>query len=126
MAARNARVAMGQMAFHAGSAAEEIAAAAYEHRGFAILEKRWRGEGGEIDLIARKDGVVVFIEVKKSKSFAAAASHIVASQIKRITVSAEQYLSTQPAGLLTEARFDAALVDSVGSVQIIPNAFDAS
>ncbi|MBW4706251.1 YraN family protein [Roseobacter sp. YSTF-M11] len=123
---QKARTATGQMAYHAGSAAEEIVAAEYEKRGFAVLETRWRGLGGEIDLIAQKAAMLVFIEVKKSKSFAAAASRISKRQMQRICVSAEQYLVTQPMGALTECRFDAALVDAVGAVQIIENAFEVS
>jgi putative endonuclease len=33
-------------------------------RGYAVLDRGWRTHGGEIDLVARKGGEVVFVEVK--------------------------------------------------------------
>ncbi|MEK7594664.1 MAG: YraN family protein [Patescibacteria group bacterium] len=43
----------------------EIAARVYlEMRGFKILETNWRRPRCEIDIIASKDGVVHFVEVK--------------------------------------------------------------
>jgi putative endonuclease len=41
----------------------------------------------------------------------------------RICASAAQFLEQEPAGQLTNTRFDAALVDDTGTVQIIENAF---
>ena len=43
----------------------EIAARTYlEMRGFKILEQNWRRPRCEIDIIAQKDGVIHFVEVK--------------------------------------------------------------
>lgn len=43
----------------------EIAARGYlEMRGFDIIEQNWRRPRAEIDIIAKKDGVVHFVEVK--------------------------------------------------------------
>lgn len=39
-----------------------------EMRGFEILEQNWRIPRGEIDIVARKDGVIHFIEVKYRRS----------------------------------------------------------
>jgi len=36
----------------------------FHHRGAAILESNWRGGGGEIDIVVREAGVLVFVEVK--------------------------------------------------------------
>ena len=36
--------------------------------GAECLETRWRGQSGEVDLIFRHDGVIVFVEVKAAKS----------------------------------------------------------
>jgi putative endonuclease len=41
----------------------------------------------------------------------------------RICASAAQFLDREPAGQLTNVRFDAALVDGTGAIQIIENAF---
>ncbi len=113
----------GSVSYHAGHAAEQSVAVDYERRGFTIAHRRWHGAGGEIDLIARNSDGLVFIEVKKSSSFEAAAARISERQISRIYASAAQFLEQEPDGQLTNVRFDAALVDATGAVQIIENAF---
>lgn len=113
----------GSVSYHAGQAAELQVAAHYERRGFTIAHRRWRGAGGEIDLIARNAEGVVFVEVKASTCFEAAAARISRRQIDRIYASAAEFLDGEPKGQLTNARFDAALVDRSGAVQIVENAF---
>ncbi len=118
------RSVQSSVSFHAGQAAELRVASDYERRGFTILHHRWRGAGGEIDLIARDAEGLVFVEVKKSQTFDMAAARINRRQMNRICASAAQYLENEPGGQLTNVRFDAALVDALGAVQIIENAFD--
>ncbi|MBM1690461.1 YraN family protein [Sulfitobacter geojensis] len=113
----------GRMAFHAGVAAELRIAQDYERRGFAIARRRWRGAGGEIDLIVRDGNGLIFVEVKKSRSLARAAESLSLRQMQRIYASAEEFLGTEPRGSLTDVRFDVALVDGSGDLQIIENAF---
>lgn len=113
----------GRRAFHAGQAAEMRIAQDYERRGFAIARRRWRGRGGEIDLIVRDGPGLIFVEVKQSRSLARAAESLSARQMQRIYASAEEFLGTEPAGSLTDVRFDVALVDGQGDLQIIENAF---
>ena len=113
----------GRMAFHAGVAAELRIAQDYERRGFAIARRRWRGAGGEIDLIVRDGNGLIFVEVKKSRSLARAAESLSSRQMQRIYASAEEFLGTEPRGSLTDVRFDVALVDGSGDLQIIENAF---
>jgi putative endonuclease len=113
----------GQRAYLAGDAAEDQVARHYEDRGYSIAERRWRGGGGEIDLIFRTGAALVFVEVKHSKTRARAAVRITPAQMHRIYASAGQYLENEPAGQLTESRFDVALVDGSGQIEIIENAF---
>ncbi len=49
-----------------GFLAENIAAKYLEGGGYEVIDKNYRKPWGEIDIIARKDGVVVFVEVKAS------------------------------------------------------------
>lgn len=116
-------VGRGQAAYHAGLAAENSVARDYESRGFSLIDRRWRGSGGEIDLIARNAEGLVFIEVKKSRNFAAAAERLDARQMKRICLSAQEYLEGRGFGPLTNMRFDVALVDGCGALRIVENAF---
>lgn len=119
----NACRSRGQMAHHAGIAAERCVAQDYERRGFTVARERWRGPAGEIDLITRDADGLVFVEIKKSRSFAQAAARLDARQMARIRSSAEAFLAGEPNGSLTNMRFDVALVDQFGAVEIIENAF---
>ncbi len=113
----------GTMSYHAGLCAEDIVADAYRRAGFEPKARRWRGPGGEIDLIFEKLGALVFVEVKKSRDFASAAAQLTERQMQRIYTSASGFLATMPLGQNTESRFDAALVDATGRVEILENAF---
>ena len=113
----------GAMAYHAGLAAEGRIAQDYARRGFPLANQRWRGRGGEIDLIVRDGEGFIFVEVKQSRSFERAAQRISRKQMQRIYTCAEEYLGSQPRGGLTDIRFDVALVNGHGETQIIENAF---
>jgi putative endonuclease len=113
----------GQVSYHAGLAAEDIVANAYCRDGWRPKARRWRGPGGEIDLIFEKLGALAFVEVKKSRDFASAAARLTERQMQRIYASAGAFLASMPMGQNTESRFDAALVDASGDVHIVENAF---
>ncbi|MDD9719176.1 YraN family protein [Sulfitobacter sp. PR48] len=119
----SARTHRGAMAFEAGVAAENRIAQDYERRGFALARRRWRGKGGEIDLILRDGDGLIFVEVKQARDFDRAAQSLSARQMQRIFLAAEEFLGSEPAGTLTETRFDVALVDAQGQTRIIENAF---
>ncbi|MCV6584809.1 MAG: YraN family protein [Marinibacterium sp.] len=116
----------GQRAHYAGQAAEHVVAADYARRGCQLAHQRWRGPAGEIDLIARDGATVIFIEVKQARDFDRAAQSLSARQCARLAVSAEAFLADEPAGSLTEARFDVALVNGAGALHILENAIHAA
>lgn len=95
----------------------------YEARGTAICARNWRGSGGEIDLIGRDGDVVIFVEVKQSRSHDLAASHLSPAQIGRIFATVDEFLAGEPKGLLTDVRIDLALVDGMGRIEVLENAF---
>ena len=113
----------GSVSYRAGLCAEDAVARRYERDGYTPRARRWRGPGGEIDLIFEKLGGLVFVEVKKSRDFATAAARLSERQMQRIYASAAGFLASMPLGQDTEARFDAALVDETGAVRIVENAF---
>lgn len=88
----------GSVSYHAGLSAEDQVTRHYARDGHVILARRWRGPAGEIDLVAEKDGTVVFIEVKKSRSHARAAERLSQRQLHRIYCSAEDFIGHLPAG----------------------------
>ncbi|OYU38400.1 MAG: hypothetical protein CFE33_16195 [Pseudorhodobacter sp. PARRP1] len=115
----------GARSYHAGFSAEEQVAQLYDRAGRTVCARRWRGSAGEIDLIARNGAEVIFIEVKQSKTHAQAAQHLTARQIARIYGAASEFLAGEPAGQLTDVRFDVALVDAVGRIEVLENAYAA-
>ncbi len=123
MAADTTRRLRGRVAYLSGDAAEIIVARTYERRGFHVARRRWRGPAGEIDLIINDGASLIFVEVKKSRSFEKAAENLTPAQMQRIYTSAECYLGDMPQGQLTNVRFDVALVDQIGDVRIVENAF---
>lgn len=113
----------GSVGYHAGRVAEDIVAQDYIRRNHRIAARRWRGKSGEIDLIAREGDTVVFIEVKKSRNFATASTRLGRRQMDRICASAGEFLAGEPKGQLTDVRFDLAMVNALGAIQVIENAF---
>ncbi|WP_019954592.1 YraN family protein [Yoonia vestfoldensis] len=113
----------GHTSYHAGLAAEDIVARDYTGRAHQVAARRWRGKSGEIDLIMRDGDTLVFVEVKKSTNFAQAALRLGRRQMDRLCASASEYLAGEPMGQLTDMRFDLALVDRRGAVNVIENAF---
>ncbi len=112
----------GRSNYLAGQAAEEAVLRHYEARGLTLAKARWRGKAGEVDLILRDGDEVVFVEVKHSRSFDSAAARLLPKQIERLMRAAEEFAGGEPKGLLTEMRFDVALVNEQGAVHILENA----
>ncbi|CTQ33407.1 YraN family protein [Jannaschia rubra] len=112
----------GSVSYHAGLAAEDSVARHYGDTGRAVVARRWRGKGGEIDVIARDGDDTIFVEVKKSGSHGAAALRLGQRQVRRLMDCAGEYMGTLPGGLLSPVRFDVALVDGSGRIEIIENA----
>lgn len=111
------------MAHHAGRAAEDIVRRHYHERGAEDRAHRWRGQDGEIDLVFNQHGETVFVEVKASHDFASAAARIGPGQRARLWMAAEEYLAMNACACGVDCRFDVALVDMRGRVEVIENAF---
>ena len=112
----------GRVAHRSGLSAEEVVARHYAGLGLALVEARWRGEAGEVDLVLRDGEGLVFVEVKAARSHAGAAASLSPRQAARILAAGAEYLGGQPLGQLTPARFDVALLDRAGRVEVIENA----
>lgn len=113
----------GRASHFGGHAAEDIVQRHYQSLGAATRERRWRGRGGEIDLIFEQAGEMLFVEVKAAADFATAAARLGSGQIARLREAAEEYLSIQPEQSPGDCRFDVALVDATGRIEVIENAF---
>lgn len=115
----------GARSYHAGVSAEARVAAHYERAGCTIRARRWTCAAGEIDLVIADGEVLVFVEVKAARSHARAAERIGMRQARRIMRAAEAFVAGERGGGLTELRFDVALVDGAGRVEIVENALTA-
>ena len=97
-------------AWRLGHWAETVCVGDLALRGYRVLARRVRYPVGEIDIVARRGGVLAIIEVKARPSLAEAAESISPRQQQRIRRAAEAFLGTHPGlGGLT-VRFDAMLL----------------
>ncbi|MEM9575820.1 MAG: YraN family protein [Pseudomonadota bacterium] len=112
----------GSSSYHGGLAAEGSVERHYCGMGYTVLARRWRGTGGEIDLVFSHASTFIFVEVKKSRTFQAAALRVSARQRERIFATATEFVAAQPQGQLSDMRFDVALVDGTGHIEILENA----
>lgn len=113
----------GAVAYQAGKAAESSVAARYVDLGHDLQALRWRGKGGEVDLIVKDGATWIFVEVKAARDHARAAERITPRQVQRVQTAALQYLAQHSDEAFPDMRFDAALVDRQGRVQVYENAF---
>jgi putative endonuclease len=111
------------MAYAGGLSAERQVAAFYAQSGRPIVAQRWRGKSGEIDLIASFGDGFVVIEVKRARTHDHAVQRLGVRQMARLAATANEFVALQPRGLGTPLRFDVALVDQIGRIKIIENAF---
>jgi putative endonuclease len=115
-----------RIAFRFGLSAESRAAAYLIAKGYRILFRRFRTPVGEIDIVARRRGVLVFVEVKAREKLADAAEAIGKRQQNRIIAAAEFWLAGHPDDAAGDMRFDVVLV-APGRLPVhLPGAFDAS
>lgn len=112
----------GRTAHHLGLAAEEVVARHYARLGHALVEARWRGTSGEIDLVLSDGDGLLLVEVKAARDHARAAAALSPRQAERLLRAGEEYLGGRPLGQLTPVRFDLALVDRAGRVAVVENA----
>src|SRR5579883_3361487 len=99
-----------QAALRTGLSAESRAAALLSAKGFRILARRWKSPVGEIDIVARRRTLLVFVEVKARNHFDTAAESVTPRQRQRIAAAAEAWLASYPNERITDIRFDAVLV----------------
>ena len=111
-----------------GILGEELACAELVRRGYAVLARRHRTRFGEIDIIARRDGVIAFVEVKarRTASRGTAVDAVSSRKRRRIAAMALDYLAwTQR--LNHPCRFVVVAIDGIDTarqtVQVIEDAW---
>lgn len=113
-----------------GEFGEKVAAFYLEKKGYKILKRNFRVKGGEIDIIAEKDGIIAFVEVKtRTPDFIESGFDAVTLRKKRLIIRASQIYSVKFPHEL-QPRFDVVQIIADGrkivGFNYIENAFDAS
>ncbi|CAN5582028.1 YraN family protein [soil metagenome] len=78
-----------------GAFGEDVAARHLQDQGFVLLDRNWRCSAGEIDLVARSGGVLVFCEVKtrRGSGFGSPAEAVDRRKAARLRRLAMRWLS---------------------------------
>ena len=113
-----------------GNTGEDLACEELKRRGYAIIARRYRRRGGELDIIARDGQTMVFVEVKarEGRAFGEACEAVTANKRRTITRLALDYLMRHR---LTECacRFDVVSIhldSGTPVIEVYQNAFDAT
>lgn len=113
-----------------GRKGEAVAAKYYMDRGYTLLAHSYRTRLGELDLVLRKDELIVICEVKTraGKQLGLPMDAVDYNKQRRIVLAAKQFLQ-QTGNNDAFVRFDVAEVTPVSGgwqVHCIPNAFEAN
>jgi putative endonuclease len=115
-----------------------IAAEGFGHRGealaawflrlklYRIVARRVKTPVGEIDLVVRRFGVTVFVEVKTRGRAETEAEALTAVNMHRIVHAAEYYVARHQHLAATPLRFDVIFLARGKGPRHIVNAFDAT
>lgn len=109
-----------------GREAEERVARLLEERGYRILHRNLRAGRWEADIVAWKDGLYVFVEVKArtGRGFGSPGEAVTREKRRRLEAVARSFLAGRKGG---SCRFDVALVSlgkaGVEDVVILEDAF---
>jgi putative endonuclease len=111
-----------------GKRGEDLACAELEKRGYAILDRRFRTRCGELDIVARDGGVVVFVEVKarSGSRFGTPFESVTWKKRQRLSHMAASYLCLKRLSGVP-CRFDVvSIVEERGrqTIELVRGAFD--
>lgn len=114
-----------------GKSGEDLAADALAARGYAILARRHRSRGGEIDIVARDGETMVFVEVRRRsrEEYGTAAESVTPWKQRQVVRMAVDYLAREGLWETCPVRFDVVAIDDsldgVPRITVIPGAFTA-
>ena len=110
-----------------GNQGEKRASAYLESKGFEIIERNWRTNRGEIDIIAVKNDIIVFVEVKTlpNGTLDMIQRELNYQKRQRIIKTSKRFLLKHREYNNSYVRFDVIVIDMPGfeSVYHIENAF---
>ncbi len=101
-----------------GNIAEDKAVLFLEERGFFIVQRNFYSRFGEIDIIATKDDVLHFVEVKSGEDYELAVQNITPSKINKLVKTAHVYMKKN--SLDVDFTLDAIIV-TLADIEFIEN-----
>ena len=109
-----------------GQWGEDLAAAYLIKKGYSILEKNYRAERGEIDVIAQDGDMIVFVEVKSSShnGFGEPEARVDKKKQRQIGKVAAAYLSNHNLNDV-DCRFDVIAIQRIDGIEEIKHIQDA-
>jgi putative endonuclease len=93
-----------------GRMAEHAAEWALRLKGYRILARRWSGRGGEIDIVARRGALIVFVEVKARPDAGQALAAITSAKQGKLRKAIHEWQSAHDGKGRFTYRADAMLV----------------
>lgn len=112
-------------AYLAGHRGEALAALWLRLKLYRIVGRRYKTPLGEIDLIAERFGITVFVEVKARSRAASEAETLEGINQIRIVRAAQYWLARHPGKAKTDLRFDVIFLAPGQWPRHVINAFDA-
>lgn len=106
-----------------GRRAEWLAALLLSLKGYRILARNYVVRGGEIDLVARRGGTVIFVEVKARPRLDQAVTMISAAKRRRVETAARVWLARHPWAAALVLRGDGVFVAPRRLPRHVPDAF---
>jgi putative endonuclease len=108
-----------------GQISEDRAAAYLMARGYTIRERNWRFQRKEVDIIAQKNGILVFVEVKarRNDNFGDALDAVTDDKIRNLIHAANAYVRYYRLDL--SIRFDVITVLGEPGNQVVEHIEDA-
>lgn len=96
-----------------GKKGEELAVSLLEDKSYQIVDRNWRFNRGELDIVALKDDMLVVVEVKtvRSSGHGEGEERISSAQQKKIIDTAYGYLEQHQQFAGRGVRFDAVIVN---------------
>ncbi len=106
-----------------GETAEDTAHHYLIRQGLKPLQRNFRCQQGELDLIMRDQNILVIVEVRfrKSDRYGSAAESVTPAKQSRIIAATQVYLTQQPQD--RPIRFDVVALSGDGRIAWIKNAF---
>lgn len=108
-----------------GDNAEALACQYLQAKGLHLLKRNYRLRTGEIDLVFRDRGHVVFVEVRyrKNQQFGGALASIDHRKQQKIIHTAHHYIRQY--GVTLPVRFDVVAIHGKNDIQWLQHAFEA-